>query len=263
MLQHLTSIWSHRYFWSSLVVMDLRKRYRRTTFGIGWSVLQPLMMTVVFCVVFGAWFHNQNWRQYAPYFLAGTAIFGFIRSSVTAGCQTFFGNEHYIRQHPLPLTVYTLRTVLGEGIHYLIGQCLMIVAVFALLAGKRLAVLETIWVLVPSLLLLFLFCWSISIIASFLSVYFHDISQLSDVIFQVMFFLTPIVLPVENFTGRLSLLLTLNPVVPFLQIIRTPLLEGKVPSAWAFEKAALIVMVSVGMAMAMTASLQKKLIFRL
>ncbi len=262
MLQHLTSIWSHRYFWSSLVVMDLRKRYRRTAFGVGWSLMQPLMMTVVFCVVFGGLF-DADWRHYGPYFLAGTAIFSFIRDSVTAGCHTFFRNEHYIRQHPLPLTVYTLRTVLGEGIHFLISQGLVIFAVFVLLADKRLALLQTIWVVLPSIMLLFLFCWSISILASFLSVYFHDISQLSEVIFQVLFFLTPIIFPPERFSGRLTLLLTLNPIVAFLEIIRTPLLTGTMPSMWAFEKAALIVVLVGSMAVAATAGLQKKLIFRL
>src|SRR4051794_819838 len=62
MLGQLGTIWKYRHFWLSLVVMDLRTRYRRSILGVGWSLMNPLMMTIVFCVVFGAWFHNPDWR---------------------------------------------------------------------------------------------------------------------------------------------------------------------------------------------------------
>src|SRR5690606_12400546 len=45
--EYLSSIWGSRYFWFSLVRMDLRSRYRRSVLGIGWSLLQPLAMTCV------------------------------------------------------------------------------------------------------------------------------------------------------------------------------------------------------------------------
>ena len=51
-MTYLTTVWQYRHFWMSLVRMDLRTRYRRSLLGVGWSLLQPLAMTGIFCLVF-------------------------------------------------------------------------------------------------------------------------------------------------------------------------------------------------------------------
>ena len=60
MLQQFGEVWKFRYFWMSLVRMDLKLRYRGTMLGIGWSLLHPILMTVVFCVVFSSWLGNTD-----------------------------------------------------------------------------------------------------------------------------------------------------------------------------------------------------------
>lgn len=264
MLSQLNSLWKFRTFLVSLIRKDLRARYRMSAIGFGWSLAQPLLMTVIFCLVFGAWFSNPDWRSYGPYFLAGMTLFSFVRESVVAGCGTFFANESYIRQSPAPLILYTLRTVIGLGIHFVIALAIVILAIFVLQPGMRLNLLSILWVLVPSLVLLFVFCWSISVIASFISVYFNDAAHLAEVLFQILFFLTPIFYPVSMIEERgLTMLLSLNPIVSFLEIIRSPLLYGQAPHAWAFLKAALVAFGAATVALTVTARLQKRLIYRL
>ncbi len=126
------------------------------------------------------------------------------------------------------------------------------------------ALMGVIWVIVPSLVLLLIFCWSISVLASFVSVYFHDVSQMTEVTFQILFFLTPIVYDPSMIVSKgLTPLLSVNPIVAYLEIIRTPLVTGQVPIAWAFVKASIITACSASMAMAVIARFEKKLIFRL
>ena len=264
MVTQLATMWKFRSFLFSLVAMDLRTRYRRSILGVGWSLMNPLMMTVVFCAVFGAWFKQDDWRTYGPYFLAGMTIFGFVRDSALGGCSTFSRNEAYIRQCPLPLALYTLRTVLGTAIHFVIALSVVILSLLVLKWEHWDRTLGMMWVLVPSLVLLFLFCWSISIVAGFVTVYFHDTQHLLEVIFQVFFFLTPIMYPQQVLIDRdLRPLLQINPVVTFLELIRDPLLYGSVPSAWCFEKALIVVGIFGGLAIATIARLEKKLIFHL
>lgn len=257
-------VWKYRHFLMSLVSLDVKKRYRRTALGVGWSLFTPLMMTVVYCFVFGSLFNNMDWKKQGPYFLAGTSLFNFVRDSVMAGCHTFFRNEQYIRQCPLPLTIYTLRTVLGEGIHFLVSQAIVLVFVCLLIPGAFMHLLCNLWFIVPSVLLLFVFCWSISIVASFVSAFFLDSQNLSEVTFQLLFFLTPIVYPTDMIVkeGLISIL-RYNPIVTFLEIIRTPVLDGTVPDLWAFEKAVIVVMLFGSFAMVLLARLEKRLIFRL
>src|SRR5437588_5938152 len=122
MLAYLQAIWRCRYFWTSLVKMDLRTRYRRSILGMGWSLLHPIAMTIIFTLVFQhLMMPNGQGGEYASFLLAGLATWNYIMSSTTQGCQCFFGGEAYIRQYPAPLAIYPLRTTLGGMIHFLIA----------------------------------------------------------------------------------------------------------------------------------------------
>ena len=264
MMSQLSEIWKFRFFWLSLVKMDLKLRYRGTVLGIGWSLLQPILMTVVFCVIFSSWHGRAEWRYDAPYFLAGLTIFGFIRDSVTWGCQNFFKNEPYIRQCPLPLAIYPLRTILGLIIHFGISLSVTIASVLLLTPGSGLDRIVALAASLPALGLLFIFGWSISVLAGFAQVYFQDVQHLSDVVFQIFFFLTPILfktdLLIEKGVGWLG---TYNPVVWFLELIRTPLLTGEFAATHYYGYASAVTAVTLTGALLTMKHLEKRIIFHL
>src|SRR5208283_3346002 len=95
---YLADIWRCRYFWLSLVKMDLRTRYRRSVLGLGWSLLHPIAMTTILCIVFQRIFHV-DLRDYAPRVLSGLTFWNYLVSVTILGCQCFFHGEAYIRQH--------------------------------------------------------------------------------------------------------------------------------------------------------------------
>lgn len=277
MFAHLKAVWTFRYFWMSLVKMDLRSRYRRSVLGIGWSVLHPIVMSGVFCLVFsalmpisgGGWDklgYPENWRGYAAYLLTGMAIWEFIRNSTAIGCNALLHNEAYIRQCPLPYGIYPLRTVMGTGIHFLISMAVVIVLV-GLLRGNA-DHLGTLWAVIPVFALLFLFCWALATIAAFATVYFHDTAHLVEVGAQLMFFLTPIMYTrsvLKRQSMDLDFLADLNPVVTFMELIRTPIVTGglQMPEPQVYVQAVVLTAVAVGLAFGTIAWLQKKVIFHL
>lgn len=118
-LQDAATIWKFRYFWLSLVKMDLMTRYRKSVLGIFWSLLNPIGMTLIYCVVFTKLMAT-NWDSYAKYLMAGIAAYGFLRDCATGGCHSLSRHEGYIRQAPLPYTVYSLRVMLSNAVHFLI-----------------------------------------------------------------------------------------------------------------------------------------------
>src|SRR4051812_37980268 len=120
MLAYLNDIWKCRYFWLSLVRMDLRTRYRRSLLGLGWSLLQPLAMTCILSVVF-RFLQGATFREMAPHVLSGLVGWNFILFCALQGCQCFFQGEAYIRQCPLPLAIYPLRTAIGGLFHLAMG----------------------------------------------------------------------------------------------------------------------------------------------
>lgn len=275
MFAHLKAVWTFRYFWMSLVKMDLRSRYRRSVLGIGWSVLHPVMMSGVFCLVFSQimgiegddWSkigYSAAWKGYAAYLLTGMAIWEFIRNSTSIGCNALLHNEAYIRQCPLPYGIYPLRTVMGTGIHFLISMAVVVFLV-SLLRGDA-NVLGVLWAVLPVLPLLFLFCWGLATLSAFATVFFHDSSHLVDVGAQLFFFLTPIMYHRKLFDDKgLDFVADMNPVMYFLELIRRPIVTGglEMPDLQLYLKAVVLTAAVVGLAFGTIAWLQKKVIFHL
>ena len=268
MFRHLSAVWTARHFLLALVKLDLRLRYRRSVLGVGWSLLHPVAMTAVFTVVFSQLFGDGNPVGYAAFALAGLAVWSFLRDAATAGSRAFLANESYIRQSPLPYTVYTLRTVLGQVIH----ACLALVVVVALLAVWKgdAGVLVGVALALPGLLLAVVAAWAMATIGAFVSAFFHDTTQLLDVGAQIGFFLTPIMYRRSVLDDRgLGWMVDINPANIYLTVTRAPLLAG-VPSAdgmaalgQAYLTAFVLTLALAGLAAGVVSWLHKKVVFHL
>jgi ABC-type polysaccharide/polyol phosphate export permease len=255
-------MWKCRYFWLSLVKIDLRARYRRSLLGVGWSLLRPIALTIILCVVFRRLFHRTDVWHYAPYLLAGLACWDYITTATRQGCQCFFQGESYIRQHPAPIAIFPLRTALAETFHFLVGLLVLVILGLYL---NGLANLPALVSLLPALVLLFALVWSVALLAGFANVYFQDTQHLCDVGFQIVFYATPIIYePRDLGGGRLSWLVNnCNPLVPFLRLIREPILAGQFPDLSTWSSACVVVLVMGSLAALVCARLQRRLIFQL
>ncbi len=266
MLAHMKAVWAYRYFWTSLVKMDLMTRYRRSVLGIGWSLLHPLAMTAVFCVVFSTLMNPSGepgaWQKYAQETLAAMAIWGFLRDTVLQGCHALIRSEAYIRQVPLPYGIYPLRTMLANLVHFLITLAVVVVLV-AVMQGSP-TPLYNLWAVLPGVLLAAVFGWGVATIAAFATVYFHDVSHIMELGAQALFFLTPIIYSRKVMEARgLGWLAQVNPVVPFIDILRDPIVDGTFPDATVYGYAVALTVGSVGLAFGVIAWLQKKVIFHM
>lgn len=262
MTGYFSDIWRLRYFWMALVRNDLRTRYRRSVIGIGWSLLQPIAMTVVLCAVFSQ-LMKQDIRTFAPYLLSGLTFWGFMTAVITQGCHCFFQGESYIRQHPAPLAIYPLRITLGAGFHFLLGLGIAILLVWCVAGFGNLSALLS---LVPTLLLLFIIGWSLSVCMGIANVMFQDSQHLIEVLMQIMFYITPIFWSPEILLGKrpgLAWLLSLNPFAVLLRLIREPILNGQIPTISTMAMGASLGLLTVSVASLILWRFEKRLIFYL
>ena len=245
----------------ALVRIDLRKRYRRSIIGMGWSLLQPIAMMIVLCVVFSQLLH-QNIRGFAPFLLSGLTFWGFVSAVVMEGCQCFLQGESYIRQQPAPLAIYALRSTLGAAFHFVVGFAIVLAFVWWLNGFGNLPVLL---ILVPYIILIFIVGWAVAVCMGLANVMFQDSQHLIQIAMQIAFYATPIIYPPEMLMGRrfVSWLIRVNPLAAFLELIRAPLLQGRLPSTWAVGMASLTTVVVVALAILALKRFEKRLIFYL
>jgi lipopolysaccharide transport system permease protein len=253
-------IWRHRHFWLSLVRMDLQSRYRRSVLGIGWSLLHPLATTVVLCIAFYKLF-NVPVREYVPFLMAGLAWWGYVTGAISGGCQCFVQAEGYIRQHPVPMAIYPLRTALGAMIHFVIALGVVLVMTWCFKGFINLAALPT---LAIGLAILLVFGWSVGVVAGYVNTVFRDVQHLTDIAFQVLFYLTPVMYP-PDVLARTDMIgvLRYNPLAHLLKIVRDPLVAGTVPSWRAYGVAVVFTLLAVAVAVPLLGRLQRKVVLYL
>jgi ABC-type polysaccharide/polyol phosphate export permease len=260
MVGYLGAMWRCRYFWLSLVKVDLRTRYRRSFLGLGWSLLRPIAMTLILCAVFRR-IMQQDMEKFAPHLFSGLVLWDYIAITVRNGCQCFFQGESYIRQYPAPIAIYPLRTALGETVHFLTALVVVIGVVWYL---NGFANLPALLALLPTLALLFVFVWSLALIAGFANVYFQDTQHLTDVGLQLLFYASPIIYFANRFDGgRLGLVLRCNPLLPFFELVRAPILDATAPDPLTFLQATLTVLLTAAVALFVCSRAQRQLIFHL
>ncbi len=260
MVAYFAHIWRLRYFWWSLVRIDLRNRYRRSVLGLAWSLLHPIMMTIVLCTAFSSLFHI-DWRTFAPYLLAGLAFWNFLAGTASQGCHCFIQGESYMRQQAAPLAIYALRPVLGMAIHGLAALVVVLMFSGAINGFNNPAALTS---LVPSLGLMFLLGWSLALCCGMMNVIFPDTQHLAEVFFQMLFYLTPILYPAKTLIERnMGWVVNWNPLAAFLYLLRTPILDGEFPSLGTYAVALGTVAVFIAIAVMALVRLERRLIFYL
>ncbi len=261
MVAYCNAIWRCRYFWLSLVKMDLRSRYRGSFLGMGWSLAHPIAMTLIFTAIFSKLFGSQP-GDYALYVMVGMACWTFLLQCATLGCLCFSQAETYIRQHPAPAAIYPLRVSLGSLFHFVIAELLCVALVLVFLGRfNPLALLS----LPLTFLLLLLFGWCIATLFGLMHVHFRDTKHLTEILFQVLFYLTPVMYMTDMFPADSLLMrwMHFNPFLPFIDLLRAPIYIGRLPTPLEYTKACLIV-VMAGLVTAMALRrLERRLIFHL
>lgn len=259
---YLGAIWRCRYFWLSLVQMDLRTRYRGSWLGIGWSLLQPLAMSIILCVAFYKILGGRDIFYYGPYLIVGMVLWNFLLNTTLGGCHCFRAAEAYIRQYPAPMAIYPLRTVLGYAFHFVLGLvvCLLLAGVMHGLRNHL-----ALFSLVPGLGLILLMGWALALLAGLANVHFPDTGHFAEVAFQGLFYLTPIMYSKDMIaqSPELAVVVRYNPLSYFLRLLRDPILEGHAPSWRVFGGATLSVLLLVGLAVYLLRRLEGRVIYHL
>ncbi len=225
--QYVKKIWDARYFWSHLALADLRAKFRRSSLGLVWSILNPLLMTLLLTFIMGMIFHSPL-GDYAPYVFSGLITWEFIVVSAVMGCSAFIGAEGYIKQFKHPLAIYPLRSTLVA----LVNFCLAFIGLLLWVAvwKPHNFGLPT-FTLLLTLPLIALTVWPLAIITAFINTRFRDFAQLLVIVLQAIWYASPVFFEPKLFkSAGISFMVDYNPVFHVLNLIRAPLLYGHYPS---------------------------------
>lgn len=260
MLTYSSNVWKYRYFWGALVRMDIRSRYRGSWLGAGWSLLHPLAMSAVMCLVFHKLF-GMSIEEYLPLLISGMVFWQFLSGCAVGGCQSLTNGEAYLRQVPAPMAIYPLRTTLGAAFHLTIAFAVVLIG-NGLLNGLRDP--ASVLAIVPTFPLLILFGWSLAVLAGFAHAYFPDMHHLIEIGMQILFYMTPIIYPPEMLRARgMGWLMDVNPLSALVDVVRLPLLGRGLPDPSSYAIAGALVGTTMLLALLTLYRFERKVIFQL
>lgn len=225
--------------YKDLIVMfvkrDFKTMYKQTILGPLWIIINPLLTTVMFTIVFGniANIPTDGVPQLVFYML-GTTVWTYFSSCLSKTSSTFTGNAAIFGKVYFPRLVTPISTVISGLINFSV-QFLMFLGFMIYFKVIGAPIQHNLYILITPLLLLQLAALALGfgIIISSLTTKYRDLAVLVTFGIQLWMYATPVVYPASQISGKLKTLMMLNPVSPIVESFRYAFLgSGSIP--WTY-----------------------------
>jgi ABC-type polysaccharide/polyol phosphate export permease len=207
----------------NLVARDIKKRYKRSALGFLWVMLDPLLMMLIFYLVFAGIF-GASVGNYAAYVMSGLILWQLFAQGTKVSALAFLHSRDLLNKVYLPKAIFPLSTVACSMVHFIFSLAPLLALI--IFSG---ASLSYDIVLLPFILcLVFVFSLGVSLTVSTLAVFFHDVIFIYDVILMGWMYLTPLFYPVSVLPGWLRPFMSLNPFYHYTSLFRACLYDGTI-----------------------------------
>jgi len=209
---------------------DVKVRYKQSFVGIGWAVLQPLSLMLMFTLVFSLIVRVPTGDVPYPLF-SYTAVlpWTFFATAISMGVPSLVSNMNLVTKVRMPREVLPVATVLASLVDFAIASLVFV----GLLIFYRVSLHWTaLWVL-PLLVIQIVLTFGVVLLGSSLNVIYRDIRFLVPLGMQLWMYASPIIYPVDLVPERLQPFYFLNPMAGIIEGYRLALLEGLPPNLGA------------------------------
>jgi lipopolysaccharide transport system permease protein len=225
MITAFREFFTYRALIQTLVMRDLKARYRGSALGLLWTLMNPLLHMAIYSLVFSIYLRT-NIERYPAFLLCGLLPWICLSSSLLTGANAVVEGGSLLKKVFFPPQVLPMVTVMANFVNFLLG--IPVLFVILLFFGVRLG--WTLLALPPIMAIQFAFTLGLTLIISAASVRYRDIPHILGHLLTFWFFLSPIVYPVAHVPEQFRALLSFNPLTPFIVAYQDTLLYNKAPS---------------------------------
>ena len=124
-MHYIKGFLDHRFLLNELVKKGIRLKYRRSYLGIIWSMIEPILTTIVLVIVFGTLF-NRKEPDYPLYIIIGRLTYTFFSNSTKTACRSIRHNAGMIKKVYIPKYFFPLSDILFNYVIFLISLIVLI-----------------------------------------------------------------------------------------------------------------------------------------
>src|ERR1043166_8913016 len=222
--QLLKDLWDYRELFWTFVERDIKVRYKQTALGVIWVVLQPLLITGAFSLIFGKVAQMpSDGLPYALFYLGALVPWTTFSTALSQSAQSLEANAQLVSKIYFPRLVVPGAIVCGSFLDFCIGWTLLnVVALWLGFWNWRLVAITPVLLLIEASTV-----FGIGLVLAALNAQYRDVKHTIGFLVQVMMLATPVIYPMSRLPEWAQRILFLNPMACVVHSYRLAL-KGEV-----------------------------------
>lgn len=212
------ALWRYRELIVILVKRDFAVRYKRSFLGLIWSLLNPLLTSLVLWFVFIEIFSARlpNGTQFAPYLLAGVLLVSFFTQGFNQAADSIAQGSGILMKIYVPPQVFAFAGAVSNAVNFCFG--LFALAFISLITGDGISIFFPLTIVV--ILFMLMYVTGLGLLVSIAYVRYDDTRSIFAILISFMMYLSPIFYPKEILSETMLLIVNINPLTSFLDVFR-------------------------------------------
>ncbi|MBQ7137093.1 MAG: ABC transporter permease [Bacilli bacterium] len=225
MVQLFKNLYDYRELLKTNVKKEIRGKYKGAWLGVFWSLLNPILLLVVYSIIFPYILRIQI-PNYTMYLCVALLPWTCFTSTIQQGTYAVVVNGNIIKKVYFPREILPISVVTSGVVNFLITSLVMFG--FLIFGGLGLTPYALLFPII--LLLQFIIMIGITFILSAVTVYVRDLEHLVGLGLMVLFYGTPIVYTMDSIPAKLAWILNLNPMTHIITAYRDILYYQQMPN---------------------------------
>ncbi|EYC50344.1 ABC transporter permease [Hylemonella gracilis str. Niagara R] len=232
-IEMLASLWRYRQLAMQMSKRDAIGRYRGSIMGLAWSFFNPLLMLVIYTIVFSGIFKsrwgvdtNESRADFALLLFVGMIVHGLFAECVNRAPTLILHNVNYVKKVVFPLDIIPWTALAAALFHAAISMLVLLLVQLIL----RQALPWTVVLLPVVVLPLILGVMGMSWLLASLGVYVRDVGQVTGVFSTVMLFISGVFFPISALPPAYQFWVRINPLAVVIEQCREILIFGRLPN---------------------------------
>lgn len=212
----IKNLYQYRELLKTNIQKEIRGKYKGSFLGVLWSFLNPLLMVLVYALVF-PYIMRVEVPNYLVFLIVGVIPWNFFTTCITTGCNCIWINGGIIKKVYFPREILPI-SVVGAGLINFLISC-VIILIFVLVGGIGFS-FQLLWLpllaIIQSLLSL-----GLLFVLSAINVYVRDVEYIVSFFLNLLFYATPILYTANMFPESIRWVLYLNPMTHLIDAYRS------------------------------------------
>lgn len=210
------------------VKRDLIANYKQSVLGPVWLIMQPVLTTITFVIIFGM-IGNLNTNEIPKilFYMSGIITWTFFSNCLLKTSATFNNNAHIFSKVYFPRLTVPISVVISNLFSFVIQLALFVIILFYYIFFKEFNyqfTIDSLWLLPVVILSMVMMGLGAGILISSLTTKYKDLAFMVGFGTQLLMYFSPVIFPLSSVNGNLKSILLLNPMTPIIESMRVVLI---------------------------------------